>query len=154
MPLTSQKGDFKEFDASKYKVGIVCAEFNNDIAQGLLAEALAECAKYKISSKNITVHKVAGAVELPLILSKMAKSKKFNVLVALGTVIQGDTPHFDYVCKFATEGILRVSLDNSIAIGFGVITCNTHVQAKIRTNFGSHAVAAALHSAKILKEYK
>ena len=154
MPVHSKKGEFKVFDASKYRLGIVCAEFNNDIAEGLLAEALAECAIYNVKEKNIVVHKVPGAVELALILANMAKSKKFNALVALGTVIQGDTPHFDYVCKFATEGILRVSLDHNIPIGFGVITCHTHDQAKVRTVFGSHAVEAALQSASVIQTYK
>ena len=70
MSQSSKKGEVKVFDASKYKVGIVVSEFNNDITDKLLEEALKECAKYKIPSTNITIKKVAGAVEIPLILQR------------------------------------------------------------------------------------
>ena len=94
--------------------------------------------------KNIRVVRVAGSVEIPFALHKMAQSNKYNFLVALGCVIKGETPHFDYVSKMAQEGVLEVMLEDSIPVGFGVLTVNDKKQAKERTHVGGEAALAAL----------
>jgi 6,7-dimethyl-8-ribityllumazine synthase len=147
----AEKGEFGVFDASSYKVGIVSAQFNKDIADALLKSALAKCEEYKILKENITVYKVPGSVEIPVILEKMAESKKYDCLVALGTIIRGGTPHFDYVAKIVSEGVLRVMLDHCTPVGFGVLTCDNKDQALARPEAGAGAMEAGLQSAKILK---
>jgi 6,7-dimethyl-8-ribityllumazine synthase len=84
---------------------------------------------------------------VPFALQKLAKTRQFDCLVALGCVIKGETPHFDYVCKMVQEGILKVSLDEHIPVGFGVITVLTMEQAKARTALGAQAASAALELA-------
>ena len=154
MSQNANTGEFKIFDASEYRVGIVCAEFNSDITSLVLKDSLAKCEDYGVLKKNIVIHKVHGCVEIPLILHKMAQTGEFDCLVALGVVIRGETAHFDYVCNIVSEGVLRVSLDNYIPVGFGILTCENKEQAEKRINFGGHSVEAALHSSKIIKEYK
>lgn len=146
------------FDASKLKVGIVQANFSPNITDAMVLDLQNKAKEYKIKSENIKVINVPGAVEIPLILQTMCqinledteydREPSYDVLVAIGCVIQGDTPHFDYVCKYACEGIMKVSLENSIPIGFGIITVNTHDQALARIKCGGEALEAALISWK------
>ncbi len=136
------------FDAANFKVGIVVSRFNEPITKKLLESALKELELNNVIEKNIQVRSVAGAVEIPFALQALAREKKFNCLVALGCVIRGATPHFDYVCKMAQEGVLRVSLDHHLPIGFGIITVNNEAQARARYHVGGEAVAAALELAR------
>ena len=129
------------------KVGIVTSRFNQEITHALLASAKEALLKFGVLETDCEFISVPGAVEIPFALQHLAKTKKFDCLVALGCVIRGKTPHFDYVCKMAQEGVLRVSLDNSISIGFGVITVNTLEQAKARFHVGGEAVFVALELA-------
>ncbi len=145
---------FQPFDASSYRVGIVVAQFNGKITGALLASARQKLADYRVPDANITVHRVAGSVEIPLILQTLAKSGNVDCLVALGTIIRGETAHFEYVAKIVSEGVLRVTLDHSIPIGFGILTLENAAQAESRLDFGGHAVEAALQSAEILKHDK
>ncbi len=152
--MSIHKPTRKIFDASTYRVGIVVAQFNADITDQLLASARAAAKKYKIPPKSITVHRVAGSVEIPFVLKKMADSRKFDALVALGAIIRGETDHYDYVAKIVTEGVLEVMLDDlGISIGFGVLTCNDIQQAQARTRMGADALSAALENARISKTY-
>ncbi len=141
---------FDTFDASKLRVGVVRACFNNEITTELTERLLKKATEYSINKDNITVKEVPGSVELPVVLQNMAKSNKYDVLVAVGCVIRGETPHFEYVCKIASEGILRVMLDFEIPIGFGIITVNTVEQALVRLDAGEHALVAALQSYKAM----
>jgi len=129
------------------KVGVVTSRFNTEITQGLLGSAKKQLTESGVLEADCEFLSVAGAMEIPFALQKLAHSKKFDCLVAIGCVIRGETPHFDYVCKMAQEGLLRVSLDSSIPIGFGVITVNDLAQAKARLHIGGEAVAAALELA-------
>lgn len=138
---------FELFNASKYKVGIVVAQFNADVTESMLGRAYGTLAEYKVAQKNITVIKVAGCVEAPVALQALARIKKYDCLVVLGCVIRGDTTHYDYVCKIVSEGMLRVSLDHSIAIGFGVLTVENYKQAVARLEVGASATEAALQTA-------
>ena|SRR3989338_4002434 len=142
-----KKSDIKTFDAAHMKVGVVVANFNEEITGKLLKSALEGLKKCNIDRKNIRVVVVPGSVEIPFVLQKFAQSKKYDCLVALGAVIKGETDHYTYVCKMVQEGTLRVMLDYSIPIGFGVLTANTFEQAAARTDFGGHAAAAALELA-------
>ncbi|KKS43850.1 6,7-dimethyl-8-ribityllumazine synthase [Candidatus Nomurabacteria bacterium RIFCSPLOWO2_02_FULL_42_17] len=138
-----------KFDARLMKVGLVVARFNSEITEKLLASALRALKEYKVLDKNIAIVSVAGSMELPYALQKMVKIRHFNALIALGCIIRGDTPHFDYVAKTAQEGALRVSLDHDIPIGFGVLTVNTPAQARKRLHVGGEATVAALDLARL-----
>ena len=142
---------FEKFDASGWAVGIVVAGFNLDITEKILESAKECLADYKITLENTTIEFVAGCVEIPLILKKMAESGKYKALVALGAIIRGDTAHFDFVAKAVTEGVMRVQLDASIPVGFGVLTIENKEQAQMRIRSGYGATEAALQSAKIIE---
>ena len=142
--------DFAPFDASDWKIGIVVAQFNAHITEQLYTSAVKRAVLYQISPENITTIRVAGAVEIPLVLQNLAEQDSYRALLAIGCVIQGETPHFDYVCKFVTEGILRVQLDTSVPIGFGVLTCDSEAQAVARADIGGEHLDAALQLARIL----
>jgi 6,7-dimethyl-8-ribityllumazine synthase len=146
----ANQGEFRPFDAGDWKIGIVVAQFNAHITDALYGSALSRAAEYKIVPGNITTIRVAGAIEIPLALQSLAEQEGFRALLAIGCVIRGDTPHFDYVCKFVTEGILRVGLDNSTPIGFGVLTCLNEAQATARTHLGGEHLDAALGLARAL----
>lgn len=137
------------FDASRLKVGIVVSRFNSEITDKLLEGALMTLKEYKVKEKNIKVVKVDGSVETPFALQKLAKSRKFDCLAALGAVIKGETDHYTYVCKMAQEGVLRVMLDYSIPIGFGILMVNNLEQAEARISSGGSAVSAVLELVNI-----
>ncbi len=138
------------FDASDWQLGIVVAGFNRHITDWLYKNALRRAADYGLVAANIDTIKVAGSVELPLALQHLAETGKYQALLAIGCVIRGETPHFDYVCQFATEGILRVQLDCKIPIGFGVLTCENEAQAEARVHLSGDHLDAALHLARAL----
>jgi 6,7-dimethyl-8-ribityllumazine synthase len=154
MSQNVSKASFKKFNASDRRVGIVAALFNQDIVEGLLASALEKLSDYGVRGENTRVIRVAGSVEIPVVLAAMAKSGKFDCLVALGAVIRGATPHFDYVAKIASEGCLRVMLDYGVPVGFGVLTCEDREQAAERLHVGGEAVEAALQAAYAIKELR
>lgn len=134
----------KYINGFKLRGCIVVARWNSEITDKLLKNALTVLEKCKMAEKNIRITYVAGSVELPFALHKMALTKKYDFLVALGCIIRGSTPHFDYVCKMAQEGILEVMLEDDIPVGFGVLTVNNFKQAKQRIHVGSEAALAAL----------
>lgn len=141
------KQKYKYPNGSKFKVGIVYTKWNSEITDKLLAYALHTLESSKVKKKNIKIIRVAGAVEIPFalhMLAKLNKSRKYDFLVALGCVIRGETPHFEYVCKMAQEGILKVMLEDNIPVGFGVLTVNNIKQAKERIHVGGEAALAAL----------
>jgi len=144
-------GDFRPFDASGWSLGIVVAAFNRNITEQLYESALARAAEYKIADQSIETVRVAGAMEIPLAAQYLARKQTHRVLMAIGCVIKGETPHFEYVCKFATEGILRVQLDHSVPIGFGILTCDSVAQAQARAQLGADHLDAAFCLAKILE---
>ena len=135
---------YKYLDGSKLKAGIVVARWNGEITDKLLESALEALEKSKVNSKNIKVVSVAGAVEIPFALHKLAKSKKYDFLISIACVIRGDTPQFDYVCKMVQEGVLKIMIGDNIPVGFGVLTMNNLEQAKERIHVGEEAVLAAL----------
>ena len=111
------------------KVGIVVARFNEFITAKLLGGAKDGLVRHDVPEKNIDVAWVPGAFEIPLIASKMAKSGKYDAVIALGAVIRGSTTHYDYVCSEVSKGIANVSLNSDIPVMFGVITTENIEQA-------------------------
>ena len=142
-----------EIDASGLQVAIVVTSWHTEITDGLLAGA--ERALKAAGNTEYEVWRVPGAYELPL-AAQYAIDAGAEVVVALGVVIQGDTPHFDYVCSAATDGLMRVGLDSGVPIGFGLLTVNTEQQALDRAGLasskedkGAEAVEAAVLMARL-----
>ena len=136
------------FNARNYRIGIVIGDFNHDITDAMLVEAQKVLQEYSVAEDGIEIVRVPGSVEIPLMLQKMAQTKKFDGLIALGAIIKGESAHFDYVAKFVTDGVLRVQLDTGIPIGFGILTTYNHAQAVARPHVGADAARAALTVAK------
>jgi 6,7-dimethyl-8-ribityllumazine synthase len=143
------------FDASELRVAVVAASWHTQVMDGLLAGATRACADFKTEPHVV---RVPGTFELPVVASALAQ-QGYDAVVALGVVIRGGTPHFDYVCNAATDGLTRVALDHTVAIGFGVLTCDTEQQALDRAGLdgssedkGYEATAAALATARTLGE--
>ena len=141
-------------DCSDLRVAIVAASWHEVVMDGLVAGALRACADYKVVEPTLV--RVPGAFELPVLTSALA-GQGYDALVALGVVIRGGTPHFDYVCHAATDGLTRVALDHTVPVGFGLLTCDTEQQALDRAGLegssedkGYEATAAALVTARTL----
>jgi 6,7-dimethyl-8-ribityllumazine synthase len=142
------------FDAGGLRVAVVAASWHTQVMDGLLAGAERALADHEVTDGRIV--RVPGTFELPVVASALAQ-QGYDVVVALGVVIRGGTPHFDYVCSAATDGLTRVALDHTVAVGFGVLTCDTEEQALDRAGLdgsredkGYEATAAALATARTL----
>ena len=138
-----------EFDAAGARIGIVAARSNDDVVSRLLEAALDTLARYGLNRDEIPVARVPGAFELALAARWMARREGTDAIVALGAVIRGDTPHFDYVCAEAARGIQATSIESDIPVIFGVLTCDDQAQADARAggghgNKGREAALAAL----------
>ncbi|NUT48960.1 MAG: 6,7-dimethyl-8-ribityllumazine synthase [Saccharothrix sp.] len=141
-------------DAAGLTLGVVATRWHTRITDNLVERALAAAAKAGVASP--TVVRVAGAVELPVVAQELARTH--DAVVALGVVIRGGTPHFEYVCDAVTAGLTRVALDESTPIGNGVLTTNDEEQALARAGFpdsvedkGFEACVAALGTAVVLR---
>jgi 6,7-dimethyl-8-ribityllumazine synthase len=137
-----------ELDGRGLRVGIVAAQWHEVVMNGLIEGAIRACERAGASHELI---RVPGAFELPLGAQLAARSNKYDALVALGVVIRGGTPHFDFVCDGATQGLTRVCLDTQIPIGFGLLTVDNEEQALDRAGLadsredkGNEAVEASL----------
>ena len=115
--------------AQGIRVGIVAARFNEFITSKLVGGALDGLKRHDVKEEDIDVAWVPGAFEIPLIASKMAKSKKYDAVICLGAVIRGATSHYDYVCSEVSKGIASVSLTSDIPVMFGVLTTDNIEQA-------------------------
>ena len=111
------------------RVGIVAARFNEFITSKLVGGALDGLKRHDVKEEDIDVAWVPGAFEIPLIASKMAKSKKYDAVICVGAVIRGSTSHYDYVCSEVSKGIANVSLNSDIPVMFGVLTTDNIEQA-------------------------
>jgi len=115
--------------SKEIKIGIVAARFNEFITAKLLEGAMDGLLRHNMDEKDIHVAWVPGAFEIPLIASKMAKSRKYDAVICLGAVIRGSTSHYDYVCSEVSKGIANVSLSSDIPVMFGVLTTDNIEQA-------------------------
>ena len=115
--------------AKGIRVGIVAARFNEFITSKLVGGALDGLKRHDVKEEDIDVAWVPGAFEIPLIASKMAKSKKYDAVICVGAVIRGSTSHYDYVCSEVSKGIANVSINSDIPVMFGVLTTDNIEQA-------------------------
>ena len=144
------------FNGENIKVGVVCGRFNEFITSKLLGGAKDALVRHGVSEKNIDVAWVPGVYEMPLIAKKMVETKKYDTVIALGAVIKGSTPHFDYVSAEVSKGIAMVSMDSGIPVIFGVLTTNTIEQAIERAgtkagNKGFDAGVSAIEMVNLVK---
>ena len=114
------------------RIAVVVSRFNRAVTDSLLEGAREAAARHGIELGDADIYSVPGAFELPLVAQRLARSKVYDGIACLGAVIQGDTPHFDYVCQGAVAGIQRVSLDTNIPVAFGVLTTDSVEQALAR----------------------
>ena len=134
------------------RIGIVMSRFNLPVCEGLLSSSVAELKRLGVADSTMAIANVPGALEIPLVLQSMAKSGKFDALVALGAVIRGDTYHFEVVSNDACRAIMEVQLDTGIPIANGVLTCETDEQAEVRMQpKGSDCAQAAVEMANLQK---
>lgn len=138
------------------RVGIVVARFNEFITNKLVDGAVDALKRHGVQEDQIDIAWVPGAFELPLISQKMAENNKYDAVIALGTVIRGSTPHFDYVCNEAAKGIASASQKTGKPVIFGVITTETIEQAIERAgtkagNKGADAAVSAIEMANVIK---
>ncbi len=143
-------------DCSDLRLAVVAARWHEQVMDGLVRGAEQAVERYRVGSCQVV--RVPGAFELPVVAQALAQ-QGFDAVVALGVVIRGGTPHFDYVCSAATDGLTRVALDTGIPIGFGLLTCDTEQQALDRAGLegsieskGYEATAAALLTAQTLRQ--
>ena len=115
--------------ADGIRIGIVCARFNEFIVSKLLSGCQDGLLRHGVRDEDIEVAWVPGAFEIPLIASKMARSGRYDAVIALGAVIRGSTSHYDYVCAEVSKGIASVSLQTGVPVMFGVLTTDTIEQA-------------------------
>ncbi|RMI46664.1 6,7-dimethyl-8-ribityllumazine synthase [Streptomyces triticirhizae] len=142
-------------DATDLRVAVVAAQWHRRVMDGLLDGAQRALAEFGVTGH--TVIRVPGSFELPVAAGVLAR-QGMDAVVALGVVIRGGTPHFEYVCQGVTEGLTRVSVDTGVPVGFGVLTCDTEEQALDRAGLegstedkGHEAVSAAVATAAVLR---
>jgi 6,7-dimethyl-8-ribityllumazine synthase len=143
-----------EVDGSGLRVAVVAASWHREVMDGLVGNA--ERTLVGLGVEVSTVVRVPGSFELPVVAARLATS--YDAVVALGVVIRGGTPHFEYVCQAVTDGLGRVALDTGVPVGFGVLTCDDEQQAldragldSSRENKGREAAEAAVATAVILR---
>ena len=136
-------------EGGRRAVGIVVSRFNGHVTSQLLDGALAELATAGVRQEAITIMVVPGAFELPLAATALAKTRRFACIVALGCVIRGDTPHFDYVSSEAASGLQLAALETGVPVSFGVLTLDRIEQAEARVGKGAEAVRSALEMADL-----
>lgn len=146
-----------DFNARGLRFGIVASRFNDFIVDRLLDAAIGTLLKHGVAAGDIEVVRVPGAFETPLAIKKLATSRRYNALIALGCVIKGATPHFDHVAREASRGIAEVSANEEIPVGFGILTVDTIEQAIERAgtkagNKGADAALAAIQMATVLRQ--
>ena len=140
------------------RIGIVSARFNGNIVEALREAAFTTLLDNGVSDKDITSIHVPGAFELPTACNALAVTNEYDGLIALGCVIRGETPHFDYVCQGCTSGIQQIALDTKLPIAYGVLTTDTEEQAHQRAstndltkNKGHDAALCVLEMINVLK---
>jgi 6,7-dimethyl-8-ribityllumazine synthase len=136
-------------EGGRRAVGVVVSRFNGLVTSQLLDGALAELATAGVRQEAITIMVVPGAFELPLAATALAKTRRFACIVALGCVIRGDTPHFDYVSSEAASGLQLAALETGVPVSFGVLTLDRIEQAEARVGKGAEAVRSALEMADL-----
>ena len=154
--MRSFEGDL---NASGLRFAVVASRFNDDIVDGLLRGALECLSRHEAADDAVAVYRVPGAFEIPTVVQQLIKAASFDAIVALGCLLRGDTPHFDFISAQVTNELSRVAVDNAFPVAFGVITCNTHEQAVARSSQGSgnkgwEAALAAIEMANLWRQIR
>jgi 6,7-dimethyl-8-ribityllumazine synthase len=141
------------------KFGIVASRFNDFITKELVSGCLDALSRHGVGNEEVTVVWAPGAFEIPTVAQKMAKSKVYEAIICLGTVIRGSTPHFDYIASEVAKGIAKVSQDSGLPVIFGIITADTIEQAVERAgtkegNKGKDAALSAIEMVNLLEKIK
>jgi 6,7-dimethyl-8-ribityllumazine synthase len=139
---------------TRRQVAIVVAKFNAEITAKLLASALEAIDEVGLDRDRVTVVPVPGAFELPLAAMALAKTRRYACVIALGCVIRGETPHFDYVAGEAASGLQLAALETGIPVAFGVLTVENAAQAEDRVGKGADAVRTALEMADLFQQLR
>lgn len=146
------------FDCHDLRVAVVAASWHEQVMSGLLDSALDALARHEVESPVVV--RVPGSFELPVVADALAR-QGFDAVIALGVIIRGGTPHFEYVSAAATDGLARVALDHGLPVGFGLLTCDTEAQALDRAGLegsaedkGYEATSAALRTAATLRRIR
>ncbi len=142
--------------AKDLRVGIVASRFNDFIVDSLVSGAVDALVRHGVRERDITLVRVPGAWEMPMAVQRMAQRRRFDVIIALGAVIRGATPHFDYVAGECAKGIAQAGLAGDIPVAFGVLTTDTIEQAIERAgtkagNKGAEAAMSAIEMANLLR---
>jgi len=132
--------------AAGRRFALVVSRFNSFIVEQLVLGAVDALVRHGADPAHITIYRVPGAYELPLVARRVAEMARFDALIALGAVIRGSTPHFDFVANEATKGLAQISLQTGVPVAFGVLTCDSIEQAIERagTKAGNKGAEAAL----------
>jgi 6,7-dimethyl-8-ribityllumazine synthase len=146
--LTGSKG------GTGKSVAVVVAKFNGDVTSRLLQRALEELDEAGVERESVTIVPVPGAFELPIAAIALAKSRKYACIVALGCVIRGETPHFDYVAGEAASGLQLAAIETGVPVSFGVLTTESLEQAEGRIDRAADAVRGALEMAGLLTQLR
>lgn len=134
------------------KLGVVMSRFNEDVCNGLRDACLAELAQLGVTLADVVLTTVPGALEIPLVLQTMARSGRFDALIALGAVIRGETYHFELVSNESGAGVTRVTLDHGLPIANAILTTETDEQAEVRMEEkGCDAARVAVEMANLQK---
>jgi 6,7-dimethyl-8-ribityllumazine synthase len=146
-----------ELQAKGFKFALVVSRFNDFITSKLLDGAVDALLRHGAKDEDLTVVRVPGSFEIPLVAKQLASQGTFNAVICLGTVIRGATPHFDYVASEVSKGIATASMETGIPIAFGVITSDTIEQAVERArsksgNKGFDAALTAIEMAQVVKK--
>lgn len=143
----------KNLNGAGIRIGIVQSRFNTVVCDGLLAACLAELAWQGVHEKDITLVSVPGALEIPLLLQRLAQSGKYDALIALGAVIRGDTYHFEIVANESARGVSEVQLHSGVPIANAILTTDTEAQAEQRMQVkGAEAARVAIELVNLLKD--
>ncbi len=146
----------KKLDGKGVRVAVVRARFNQKITDGLLRGCLQSLHECAVQKKNIKVVEVPGSFEIPFVANVLAKSEKYDVIIALGAVIKGETKHDEYIANAVAYGITKVGINTGVPIIFGVITPNNLEQAVVRAgndkqNKGYEAACAAIEMVQMMR---
>ena len=157
--MSEYRPDEGSFNVGDVRIAVIAARWNEEITDGLLDGAMRALGRHGISDQSLEVYRVPGAFELPLASQRAAKTGRFDAVIALGCVIRGDTPHFDYVCSETTRGVGEVALSENLPVAFGLLTTDTLQQAQERSgdneeNKGEEAALTILEMLSVFKQMK
>ncbi len=146
-----------QLTAKGLKIAIVASRFNDIIVDRLIGGAVDYLTRHGANREDLAIVRVPGAFELPIVAQKLAQKGSYHGILALGAVIRGATPHFDFVASEATKGLAQVSLQSGVPVGFGLLTTDTIEQAVERAgskagNKGSDAAASLLETIRVLEQ--